>query len=88
MEHNHTHQRRTSRGFKRMKEEGREDEQREIARLGGKAAHEKGTAHQWTAEEARVAGAKGGKSKSRKREQDIRNDAGVGGFAALGEGII
>ena len=34
--------------------------QREIASQGGKAAHLKGTAHEWTAEEARDAGRKGG----------------------------
>lgn len=34
--------------------------QREIASKGGKAAHEQGTAHQWTIEEARAAGRKGG----------------------------
>lgn len=34
--------------------------QREIASKGGKAAHRKGTAHQWTTEEAREAGRKGG----------------------------
>lgn len=34
--------------------------QREIASKGGKAAHEKGTAHEWTPEEARLAGRKGG----------------------------
>ena len=32
----------------------------EIASKGGKAAHEKGTAHQFTSEEAREAGKKGG----------------------------
>jgi general stress protein YciG len=36
------------------------EKQREIASKGGRAAHEKGTAHQWTAEEARTAGRKGG----------------------------
>jgi hypothetical protein len=36
------------------------DKQREIASKGGRAAHEKGTAHEWTAEEARAAGRKGG----------------------------
>ncbi len=35
--------------------------QREIARQGGRAAHRKGTAHQFTPEEAREAGRKGGK---------------------------
>jgi general stress protein YciG len=34
--------------------------QREIASKGGLAAHKKGTAHEWTAEEAREAGRKGG----------------------------
>jgi hypothetical protein len=34
--------------------------QREIASKGGKAAHAKGTAHEWTKEEAREAGRKGG----------------------------
>ena len=34
--------------------------QREIASKGGKVAHEKGTAHEWTADEARNAGRKGG----------------------------
>ncbi|MCL6628001.1 MAG: KGG domain-containing protein [Armatimonadetes bacterium] len=34
--------------------------QREIASKGGKAAHEKGTAHEWNSLEAREAGRKGG----------------------------
>ena len=34
--------------------------QREIASKGGKAAHLKGTAHEWTPEEAAIAGRKGG----------------------------
>ena len=45
--------------------------QREIASKGGKAAHQKGTAHEWTSEEARDAGRKGGiASHRRRREQD------------------
>lgn len=36
------------------------EKQREIASKGGRAAHKKGTAHEWTAEEARNAGRKGG----------------------------
>lgn len=36
--------------------------QREIASKGGKASHEKGTAHEFTPEEAREAGRKGGKA--------------------------
>ena len=34
--------------------------QREIASKGGTAAHEKGTAHEWTTSEARAAGRRGG----------------------------
>jgi general stress protein YciG len=34
--------------------------QREIASKGGRVAHEKGAAHEWTSEEARAAGRKGG----------------------------
>jgi general stress protein YciG len=44
------------RGFAAMSVEVR----REIASKGGKAAHEKGTAHEFTSEEARQAGHKGG----------------------------
>src|ERR1700682_1687275 len=44
--------------------------QRDIASKGGKAAHQKGTAHEWTSEEARDAGRKGGiASHQRRREQ-------------------
>ena len=45
--------------------------QREIARKGGKAAHLKGTAHEWTSEEARQAGRKGGMA-SHKRRKPLR----------------
>jgi general stress protein YciG len=49
------------------------NKQREIARKGGKAAHQKGTAHEWTSEEAREAGRKGGMaSHRRKQEQSHR----------------
>lgn len=41
--------------------------QREIASKGGKAAHAKGTAHEWSTEEARRAGRKGGEVVSRDR---------------------
>jgi uncharacterized protein len=44
------------RGFASMDE----DKQREIASKGGKAAHEKGTAHEFDSEEAKEAGRKGG----------------------------
>lgn len=41
--------------------------QREIASKGGKASHEKGTAHEFTPEEAREAGRKGGQASGRAR---------------------
>ena len=43
--------------------------QREIASKGGKAAHQKGTAHEWTSEEAREAGRKGGMASHRPKQQ-------------------
>jgi general stress protein YciG len=49
-------QRKERRGFASMSPE----KQREIASKGGRAAHQKGTAHEWTSEEARSAGRKGG----------------------------
>lgn len=52
------------RGFKSMDPA----KQREIASKGGKAAHAKGTAHEWTAEEARDAGRKGGMASHRRKE--------------------
>jgi general stress protein YciG len=51
------------RGFASMSRE----KQREIASRGGKAAHERGTAHEFTSEEARAAGRKGGRSRARNR---------------------
>ena len=48
--------RKERRGFASMSIE----KQREIASKGGRAAHEKGTAHEWTPDEARAAGRKGG----------------------------
>ena len=51
------------------------NKQREIASKGGKAAHQKGTAHEWTSEEARDAGRKGGiASHQRRREQSQSGD--------------
>ena len=51
-----TSERKERRGFASMSPE----RQKEIASKGGRAAHEKGTAHEWTPEEARRAGRKGG----------------------------
>lgn len=53
----------SNRGFASMDHE----KQREFASKGGKAAHEKGTAHEFTSGEARVAGRKGGETVSRDR---------------------
>ena len=54
--------------------------QREIASKGGKAAHQKGTAHEWTSEEAREAGRKGGMA-SHRRKQQAREAADTGAVA-------
>jgi len=51
------------------------NKQREIASKGGKAAHQKGTAHEWTSEEAREAGRKGGMA-SHRRKQEQQGDMG------------
>ena len=45
--------------------------QREIASKGGIAAHAQGRAHEFTADEARAAGKKGGQSVSRDREHMV-----------------
>src|SRR5687767_16037775 len=55
--------RKERRGFASMSSE----KQREIASKGGRAAHQKGTAHEWSADEAREAGRKGGVAVSRDR---------------------
>ena len=52
------------RGFAAMDRE----KQKEIASKGGRAAHERGTAHKFTSEEARSAGRKGGEAVSKDRQ--------------------
>lgn len=54
----------SKRGFASMDPQ----KQREIASKGGRAAHERGTAHEFTTDEARAAGRKGGEVVSRNRE--------------------
>lgn len=54
---------RSKRGFAAMSPQ----KQREIASKGGRAAHQKGTAHEFTPEEARIAGRRGGSIVSRNR---------------------
>ena len=61
MEHN---TRTKNRGFASMDTH----RQREIARKGGRAAHEKGKAHEFTPDEARAAGRKGGEKVSLNRK--------------------
>ena len=53
----------SKRGFASMDQA----KQREIASKGGRAAHAKGTAHEFSSDEARVAGRKGGEAVSRDR---------------------
>jgi general stress protein YciG len=56
-------QRQARRGFAAMSEK----RQREIASMGGRAAHERGTAHEFDSREAAAAGRKGGRAISRDR---------------------
>lgn len=57
--------------------------QREIARKGGMAAHQKGTAHEFTKDEARAAGRKGGERVSINREHMSRIGR-IGGKSSAG----
>jgi hypothetical protein len=54
--------------------------QREIASKGGKAAHQKGTAHEWTSDEAREAGRKGGMASHRRRTEGEDQTSGSSSF--------
>ena len=82
-----------NRGFAAMDEE----RQREIARMGGKAAHASGRAHEFTSEEAREAGRKGGEAShgghggqaaksGGGRSAEDRRPGGQSGSAEEGEG--
>lgn len=64
----------SNRGFASMDE----DKQREIAARGGRAAHESGNAHEFSSEEAREAGRKGGEAVSQDRQHmaDIGREGG------------
>lgn len=59
--------------------------QRDIASKGGKAAHQKGTAHEWTSEEAREAGRKGGMASHRRKqeEQQQQTPDGAGNMSGV-----
>ena len=52
-----------SRGFAAMDP----DQQRAIASRGGKEAHRRGTAHEWSSQEAKNAGRKGGQARAQKK---------------------
>jgi uncharacterized protein len=58
--------RRSARGFAAMDRE----RQRQIASEGGRAAHRQGVAHQWSSEEAREAGRKGGQNSRRNKRSE------------------
>lgn len=64
----------SSRGFASMDPQ----RQREIASEGGRAAHEKGTAHEFTSEEAREAGRKGGQARSQSNRSNANRGSGTG----------
>jgi uncharacterized protein len=74
--------RKERRGFASMSPE----KQREIASKGGRAAHQKGTAHEWTSDEARTAGRKGGQVSrgGRGRLDEGMADAEAGAGTATG----
>jgi len=57
----------------------------EIARKGGKAAHTAGTAHEFTTDEAREAGRKGGRATHAKRRKVAESPASAGGASSEGK---
>ena len=58
--------------------------QRDIASKGGKAAHQKGTAHEWTSEEAREAGRKGGMASHRRKQEQTAPISGSDDQSVVG----
>lgn len=60
--------------------------QREIASKGGRAAHEKGTAHRWSEQEAKEAGRKGGAASHRNGHRTATRAHAVNDTAASGAG--
>jgi general stress protein YciG len=58
--------------------------QREIAAEGGRAAHEKGTAHEFTSEEARRAGSMSHKNDQNSQSGTGGNKGGPGGSRSGG----
>jgi general stress protein YciG len=82
----------SKRGFASMDIE----KQRLIASKGGRAAHAKGTAHEWSPDEARAAGRKGGESRGNRGRgpEDYTNNTGglnaasATGQTGIGEGLL
>lgn len=68
----------SNRGFASMDPQ----RQREIASEGGRAAHEKGTAHEFTSEEAREAGRKGGMARSANRRSAMNGSGSSSSHAS------
>ena len=72
----------SNRGFASMDPE----RQRQIASEGGRAAHEKGTAHEFTSEEAREAGRKGGMARSANRQKASQSTESSSGSSSGSSG--
>ncbi|HEV7331835.1 MAG TPA: KGG domain-containing protein [Flavisolibacter sp.] len=66
-------QQKSRRGFAAMSPE----RQREIASQGGRAAHQQGVAHEWSTEEAREAGKKGGQVSGKRKMTEKDEDRGL-----------
>lgn len=60
------------RGFATLSEQRK----REIAAMGGRASHERGTAHTFDTEQARAAGRKGGLAHSREHMRELGRKGG------------
>ena len=69
---NQNEESKSKRGFACMDPE----RQRQIASLGGRAAHQLGVAHEWDRQQAAVAGKKGGQASGR-RKADDREKRGI-----------
>lgn len=77
MEKDRTVEPKKRRGFAAMSPE----KQKEIASMGGLAAHAKGTAHEFTQKTGRAAGRKGGKANAARLECEAREKASRRGTA-------
>jgi uncharacterized protein len=73
MQEQERQEQKSRRGFAAMSPE----RQREIASQGGRAAHQQGVAHEWSKDEARAAGKKGGQASGFKRKTSGRENLDV-----------